>query len=245
VTRTVAPVSVIAALALLAGCGEGGLVSPELSSELEAVPQLNQIELSELSELAALEGGGALRVLCVADPWEDHTGAVANPDGIDPDDLTEYVKEHRGVAGYPQARPIDHETFFSTQADIFIPAALENQITAETAPLLDVKLVAEGANGPTDLDGDKILQEKGIAVLPDVLCNAGGVIVSYFEWLQNKRSEFWDLEEVDAKLHRQIIGGYQRVRNTAQEFDTDWRTAAYIVALRRLEIVYRERGIFP
>ncbi len=176
---------------------------------------------------------------------EDHTGAIANPDGIDPDDLTDYVLEQRGIAGYPQAQPIDHATFFSTQADIFIPAALENQITAETAPLLDVKLIAEGANGPTDLDGDRILLEKGISLLPDVLCNAGGVIVSYFEWLQNKRSEFWDLQEVDAKLHRQIMGGYERVRDTAQEFDTDWRTAAYIVALRRLEIVYRERGIFP
>ena len=114
-----------------------------------------------------------------------------------------------------------------------------------TAPLLNVKLVAEGANGPTDPEGDEIMQKKGISVLPDVLCNSGGVIVSYFEWLQNKRSEFWDLEEVDSKLHKKIVNAYTRVKNTAQEYNTDWRTAAHIVALLRLEMCYKERGIFP
>lgn len=111
--------------------------------------------------------------------------------------------------------------------------------------MLNVKLVAEGANGPTDIDGDAILQKKGTAVLPDILCNAGGVIVSYFEWLQNKRSEFWDLEEVDSKLHRIMSSAYERVRDAAQEHHTDWRTAVYVVALSRLEKVYKERGIFP
>ncbi len=177
---------------------------------------------------------------------EDVSGAMYNSDGIDPDDLTNYVRNHRGlIKGYPKARPIDHETFLSSETDIFIPAAMENQINAETAPLLQVKLVAEGANGPTDPEGDMILQSKGIDVIPDILCNSGGVVVSYFEWLQNKQSESWELEEVDCKLHKKLVNAYARVRDTAQEFNTDWRTAAYIVALSRLETVYRERGIFP
>ena len=176
---------------------------------------------------------------------EDHTGAIVNADGIDADDLAAYVEEHGGVDGYPHGEPVDHQTFMSVEADIFVPAALENQITAETAPWLNANLIAEGANGPTDREGDRILQEKDIHVLPDVLCNAGGVIVSYFEWLQNKRSEFWDLDEVDTKLYKKIIGGYERVRDTARDYDTDWRTAAYIVALKRLETVYKKRGIFP
>lgn len=176
---------------------------------------------------------------------EDHTGAIYNPAGIDPDALFDYVVVHKGIAGYPHAEPVDHQTFFSTKADIFLPAALENQITAETAPWLNVRYVVEGANGPTNVAGDQILQAKGVEILPDVLCNAGGVTVSYFEWLQNKRSEFWDLVEVDAKLHKQMVGAYMRVCEMKQRYRTDWRTAAYIVALTRLEKVYKERGIFP
>ena len=155
------------------------------------------------------------------------------------------MKRTGGVGGYRKGSPIDHETFLRTDADIFIPAAMENQITAETAPLLRVRLVAEAANGPTDLEGDEILQARRIELLPDILSNSGGVIVSYFEWLQNKRSEFWDLEEVDAKLRKKIVGSYERVRAAVRDLGTDWRTAAYVVALSNLERVYKERGIFP
>ena len=176
---------------------------------------------------------------------EDVCGAYQNPEGIDPDELNEYFKQKRTFDGFPKLNKIDHRQFLSTKADIFIPAALENQITAETADLLNVRVIAEGANGPTDPDGDEILQKKNIDMIPDILCNAGGVIVSYFEWLQNKRSEFWDLDEVDRKLHKIIVGGYERVRAAAKKYKTDWRTAAYIVALTRLEKVYKERGIFP
>jgi glutamate dehydrogenase (NAD(P)+) len=122
---------------------------------------------------------------------------------------------------------------------------MESQITALTAPLLNVSLVAEGANGPTDPAGDRVLRERGIVVLPDVLANAGGVIVSYFEWLQNKRSEFWDLDEVDTKLRKTIIRAYRRVSEAASLYDVDWRTAAHVVALGALAKVYQERGIFP
>ncbi|MFN2222186.1 MAG: Glu/Leu/Phe/Val family dehydrogenase, partial [Candidatus Promineifilaceae bacterium] len=149
------------------------------------------------------------------------------------------------VSGYPDAEAVDHETFLATTADIFIPAALESQLTEETTPLLNVRLVAEGANGPTTPEGDAVLFEKGIDLLPDVLCNAGGVIVSYFEWLQNKRAEFWDLEEVDSKLHKMLMSAYSRVHKAAEEYSCDWRTAAYIVALKRLRMVYENRGIFP
>ncbi len=176
---------------------------------------------------------------------EDASGAIYNAQGIDPDELLAHTRKNNGVSGYPGAEAVDHETFLATEADIFIPAALESQLTAETAPLVKARLVAEGANGPTTPEGDAVLMEAGIDLLPDVLCNAGGVIVSYFEWLQNKRAEFWDLEEVDAKLHKLLMSAYRRVRDTAEEYGTDWRTAAYIVALKRLRMVYKNRGIFP
>ncbi|MFQ5943102.1 MAG: Glu/Leu/Phe/Val dehydrogenase [Anaerolineales bacterium] len=176
---------------------------------------------------------------------EDASGAIANSVGIDPVELLEFSSAGGSVKDYPEAENVDHETFLGTEADIFVPAALENQITGETASLLNVMLVAEGANGPTDTEGDAILQDREIQVIPDVLCNAGGVIVSYFEWLQNKRSEFWDLEEVDRKLHKMLMKAYGRVKEKSEELPTDWRTAAYIIALSRLEAVYHGRGIFP
>ncbi len=174
---------------------------------------------------------------------EDATGAIADPHGLDAEALAVHTRAHGGVAGF--ARAIDHETFLSMPADIFIPAALANQITAVTAPLLDVRLVAEGANGPTDPEGDEILRRQGIDVIPDIVCNAGGVIVSYFEWLQNKQSEYWELDQVDRKLHAKITAAYDRMLDTARQRQVDWRTAAYIVALSHLEAVYKERGIFP
>lgn len=187
-----------------------------------------------------LKGQGAKLVAV-----EDFTGAIANTEGIDPDDLSEHLKRSRGVSGYPKAKPIDHRMFLNTQVDLFIPAALENQINSDTASLLNVKLVAEGANGPTDPDGDCILNERGIDVIPDILCNSGGLIVSYFEWLQNKRSEFWDIDEVDGKLHHKIVEAYHLVQNKAEEMKIDWRLAAYVTALERLQKVYQRRGIFP
>ncbi|HIE05973.1 MAG TPA: Glu/Leu/Phe/Val dehydrogenase [bacterium (Candidatus Stahlbacteria)] len=177
---------------------------------------------------------------------EDVSGALYNPKGIDPDSLLDFMSKNDGlIGGYPDAEKVDHKTFMTTKADIFIPAALENQITEETAPVLNVRMVAEGANGPTTPEGDGILQEKGIDMLPGILCNAGGVIVSYFEWLQNKRSEIWDLDQVDKGLRKTIDHAYRRTKEAAARYHTDWRTAAYIVALGRLQEVYKERGIFP
>lgn len=176
---------------------------------------------------------------------QDATGSLYNPKGIDPQDLLAYAAEHRGIVGYPKAEAITHKQFLSSKVDIFIPAALSNQITQETAQWLNCRLVAEGANGPTDPAADSILREKGVHVIPDILCNSGGVIVSYFEWLQNKRSEYWDLDEVDEKLRKKMISAYRRVKEIAEKHQVNWRTATYIVALSRLEKVYLERGIFP
>ncbi|MFC1563549.1 Glu/Leu/Phe/Val dehydrogenase [candidate division KSB1 bacterium] len=176
---------------------------------------------------------------------EDVTGAICDKNGIDPDDLLKYMNRKGKITGFRNSQEISHRKFLSIDADIFIPAALGNQITKDTAPGLKVKLVAEGANGPTNPDGDKILEQKGIEVIPDIFCNSGGVIVSYFEWLQNKRSEFWELEDVDAKLHRKIIRAYENIFEVRKEFKVSFRTAANIVALIRLEKVYKERGIFP
>lgn len=178
---------------------------------------------------------------------QDATGAIRayTNAGVDADALAEHVKKTGGVAEFPGAQAVSRQVFFETPADVFIPAALENQVTAETARMLQVRLVAEGANGPTTTGGDAVLRERGIAVLPDVLCNAGGVIVSYFEWLQNRSGVAWNAAEVDQRLRETLERAYARVREMAADKLLDWRDAAYAVALRRIEQVYAERGIFP
>ena len=124
-------------------------------------------------------------------------------------------------------------------------AALEQMIQETEAGMLDCKVVAEGANAPTTPAGERILQQKGIEVLPAILCNAGGVTVSYFEWVQNKTFQSWDLKDVDAKLNKHMIGAAGRTRDARKKYNCDLRTAAYIAALERLAKAYEVRGIFP
>jgi glutamate dehydrogenase (NAD(P)+) len=155
------------------------------------------------------------------------------------------VKSKGSIAGYPNGKAITREEFFATKADIFAPCALENQIGEAEAKALSVSIVVEGANGPTTPAGERILLEKGTEILPDVLANSGGVTVSYYEWVQNKRSESWTEEEVDARLETAMKRAYRDVSDMARTRKVDMRVAAYAVALQRIEAVYKEREIFP
>jgi glutamate dehydrogenase (NAD(P)+) len=175
----------------------------------------------------------------------DHSGSIANPDGIDAFDLADYAATNRAVEGYGKAAAVSAEEFFSAPADLFIPAALECTINQETAPLLQVKYVVEGANGPTTLAAEESLLKRGVHILPDILANSGGVTVSYFEWIQNKNSEVWDLEQVDARLRRIMRRATFGVIDEMEARGCDARTAALTLALGRLDKVYNERGIFP
>ena len=120
-----------------------------------------------------------------------------------------------------------------------------NQITSENAHKIKAELVAEGANGPTDFDGEAILLENNIVIIPDILCNSGGVIGSYFEWLQNRNGEIWHQEEVMVKLEKKMTEVFHKVEAIAKEGKVDWRTAAYILAITRIETTFKQRGIFP
>ena len=175
----------------------------------------------------------------------DHSGYMVNPEGFNAHKLQDWVAERGSIAGYPNGKRVSREEFFSTKADIFVPAALENQVGVAEASALDVKLVAEGANGPLNPAGEKILLDRGIEILPDVLANSGGVTVSYYEWAQNKRAESWTLEEVDAKLETAMKLAYADVTQLARQLRLPLRIAAYAVALKRIQAVYRERDIFP
>jgi glutamate dehydrogenase (NAD(P)+) len=175
----------------------------------------------------------------------DHTGYLYNPEGFNAHKLQDYVKSKGSIAGYPNGKAITREEFFATKADIFAPCALENQIGEAEAKALSVSIIVEGANGPTTPAGERILLEKGTEILPDVLANSGGVTVSYYEWVQNKRSESWTEEEVDARLETAMKRAYRDVSDMARTRKVDMRVAAYAVALQRIEAVYKEREIFP
>jgi glutamate dehydrogenase (NAD(P)+) len=175
----------------------------------------------------------------------DWKGYIANPGGINSFKLTEYVLKKGSVVGYPGSRSITRPEFFATAADVFIPAALELEIGVEEAKALNVKLIVEGANGPTETDAEPILHDKKIDVIPDILANSGGVVVSYYEWLQNKRSERWDLEEVEERLAKRMKRTYLAVSEYAAAKKCDWRVAAMAIALERVGRAYAERGIFP
>ena len=177
---------------------------------------------------------------------QDHGGSITDEDGIYAFELADWVREHGSVAGFPSAMWIDDEDFWSVPADLLVPAALENQVTAEHAGRIQARVVVEAANGPTTLEAEKILAQRGIDVLPDILVNAGGVVVSYFEWLQNRSAQRWDLEDVDFKLRETLWKACDAVVDIRKELEIQSRRdAAYAVALRRLQVVYKQRGIFP
>src|SRR5215813_13122639 len=150
-----------------------------------------------------------------------------------------------GVGDYKGASKIMREEFFALDAHVFVPAALELEVGVAEAKALKVKMMVEGANGPTYPEAEDILLDKGVDVIPDILCNSGGVIVSYYEWLQNKRAEQWELADVLARLERRMKQTYANVRQYAAAQKTDWRTASYAIGLERLQHCYKERGIFP
>ena len=176
----------------------------------------------------------------------DHAGAITDEDGIDAFELADWVREHGSVSGFPNAMWIDDEDFWSVPADLLVPAALENQITAENVGRIQARVIVEAANGPTTLEAEKILKQRGIDVLPDILVNAGGVVVSYFEWLQNRSAQRWVLEDVDFKLREILWKACDEVVDIRSELGIESRRdAAYAVALRRLQVVYEQRGIFP
>lgn len=175
----------------------------------------------------------------------DSNGYFFHPEGFNPYKLAEYCRQHKSLKNYPFGEQISREDFFKVNADILVPAAMELQIRKNEAELLNCKLVVEGANGPTDLVAEDILSKRGIDIIPDILANSGGVVVSYFEWLQNKRSETWDIQDVRSRLEARIIKTHQMVADKARILGKNLRIAAYAIALERLQEVYSRRGIWP
>jgi glutamate dehydrogenase (NAD(P)+) len=176
---------------------------------------------------------------------QDHTGTIFNGHGFDMADLMAHVKSAGGVGGFKGGESMNAEEFWDVDCDILIPAALEGQITAERARRIKAKMVLEGANGPTVPSADDILADRGVLVVPDVICNAGGVTVSYFEWVQDFSSFFWTEDEINVRLDKIMIGALKRIWDTADRHQITLRTATFAVACERILTARAERGLYP
>ncbi|MDX9967873.1 MAG: Glu/Leu/Phe/Val dehydrogenase [Hydrogenophaga sp.] len=176
---------------------------------------------------------------------QDHTGSIHHAGGLDVPAVLAYVKEHGGVGGFPGAEAITADDFWGVPCDILIPAALEGQITEHNAGRIQARMVIEGANGPTTPKADDILADKGVLVLPDVIANAGGVTVSYFEWVQDFSSFFWSEDEINERLVRIMKGAFGAIWQVAQEHKVSLRTATFIVACQRILHAREMRGLYP
>ena len=175
----------------------------------------------------------------------DIKGGVYNKNGIDPGTLKKHEQKTGSVMNFPGTESITNEELFALECDILIPAAFENQIYKKNADKIKAKIIIEGANGPITPEADKILEKKGITIVPDILANSGGVIVSYFEWVQDLHSYFWDLDRVNRELEGHILKMFNKIYNLAKEKNITLRTAAYMIAVGRIAEAIRVRGLYP
>lgn len=194
-------------------------------------------------------GGVAARLFAQAGSLvvavQDHAATLYNAAGLDIPALLAHVAEQGSVKDFPSAQALPHDDFWQVPCDILVPAALEQQITRHNAHKINARLVIEGANGPTMPEADDILAQRGILVVPDVVANAGGVIVSYFEWVQDFSSFFWSEEDVNARLVSIMKDAFASVWQTAQQHNVSLRTAAYIIACTRILEARKLRGLYP
>ncbi len=173
----------------------------------------------------------------------DVRGAIHNPEGLDIPALLKWVAEKKGVKGFPGGKPLE-TSIIEVDCDILVPAALENQITRDNAHTVKARIIGEGANGPTTPGADKILDEKGIWTIPDILCNSGGVTVSYFEWVQNRMGFYWTEKEVNDRLEQYMVSAFDSVLEMALQQKCSLRVAAFMVAIQRVVKVIQLRGVY-
>jgi glutamate dehydrogenase (NAD(P)+) len=174
----------------------------------------------------------------------DKSCAFHNPQGIDVADAVDWIDSHRYLSGYPGAEVIPDPDLLTLDCDVLIPAALEHVITSRNAANVRARIIIEGANGPTTANADKILDDMGVFVVPDILANAGGVTVSYFEWVQDRGGYFWDLKTVNSRLEKIMVDSYREVITMAEQHDVNLRVASYMLAIERVAAVHRLRGLY-
>jgi glutamate dehydrogenase (NAD(P)+) len=189
---------------------------------------------------ARLLARAGARILAVSDRF----GGIHNVKGLDVDDCIDWLRKHGSLEAYPRADHISNDELLTMDVDVLVPAALENVITTRNASKVRARVICEGANGPTTAAADAVLDEKGVFVIPDILANAGGVTVSYFEWVQDRAGYFWSEETVNERLTEIMVRSFQDVLHLSRQHKVNMRTAAYMLAISRVATVHRLRGIY-
>ncbi len=192
---------------------------------------------STAARLMAAEG---MRIVAVS----DKKGGIYDPKGLDLPAVLEWVQQHRFLEGFPGAKVISNEELLTLKCDVLVPAALENVITSKNAGAIKARIICEGANGPTTAKADAILDKKGIFVIPDILANAGGVTVSYFEWVQDRGGYFWDEATVNERLEKIMSSAFDEVVGMADKHEVSMRIGAYMLAIERVAAMHRMRGLY-
>ncbi len=236
------------------GGSEGRPAATGRGVTIVALQACKRLKMDPASSTVAIQGFGnvgsisaqlmeqaGFRIAAVSDVY----GGIYNPAGIDIAKLLEYREETGKVTGFEGTEPVTNEELLELPVDILVPAALENQLTSENAPRIKAKLVVEGANGPTTPDADAILESRGITVVPDILANAGGVTVSYFEWVQDLQSFFWEESEINARLENIMVKAFNQMCEQADSHSCSLRLGAYLVAVSRVAQATQVRGIYP
>lgn len=213
---------------------ELGLLLPKCTAIIQGFGNVGSVCAKQLHERG-------VRIIAI----QNDSGTIYNEKGIDPYKLERHIFLGNLLKSYNNAEIINDDEFWNLNCDILVPAALESQITEDKAKKINAKILVEGANGPTLSNADKILLEKGILVIPDILANAGGVVVSYFEWVQNKQAFFWPVDEINKKLKVIMSGSYNEVKKQSKEHDVDRRTGALILSIKRVVEAFKARGFYP
>ena len=211
---------------------------------------LKYLEMKPENTTAVIQGYGNLGHIAAEEMYKmgikiiavsDSKGGVYNPKGLNPLKVESFKQKTGSVVGFPDAKKITNEKLLQLKTDVLAPCALENVITSENASKIKAKIIAEGANGPTTPEAEKILLKKNVLIFPDILANAGGVVVSYFEWVQDMQGYFWELDEIHAKLDKIMTKAFWNVVDMAEKHKTDFRTAAYIFAIQKVAEAIEKR----
>jgi glutamate dehydrogenase (NAD(P)+) len=220
-------------------------VTREAMIDLDMDPEESSVVIQGFGNVGGISARLLYELGCKIVALSDISGGVYNPDGIDVHQAMHYSREHGALRGLPNTHAVTNAELLTLPCDVLVPAALENQITEKNATRIQARLIVEAANGPTTPEADHILNDRGVTIVPDILANAGGVTVSYFEWVQDLQRFFWAEHEINDRLESIMTRAYRAVRNKAQQQETNLRMGAYLLAVTRVAEATEIRGVYP